>query len=351
MNAIRRPVAIVLCIVFATLAGCLSDDDDRSSSNAICAEQISGKTAEGEPVTICQKLFTEAPFVRLPADQTTAATMQTINGVIELDIGGGGGDYTIVGVRMIDRNLNIYDLVDSNGATLNVDSPIMKANFFPSNRVHYLLYEAQIAASTRGYRLMGLRAIVMIEGRAIDERLLGAWEGVMSLYTGDGGANHSWSRDQNASVRIEMVGLTPYENFSQVFHLVSPILPDGTRFKALGGVVNATDNVKLSTGECARPLMSYGNSNPLFIAEDSRFTFWRYPAMHTAFSADFHIVNDYPKKLYPTYLGMAEIHNFRLQYYISPQTAPMDMKFILHGVPFGEMTFTIKQVKGGGESC
>jgi hypothetical protein len=48
---------------------------------------------------------------------------------------------------------------------------------------------------------------------------------------------------------------------------------------------------------------------------------------------------------------MAEIHNFRLQYYISPQTAPMDMKFILHGVPFGEMTFTIKQVKGGGESC
>jgi hypothetical protein len=73
--------------------------------------------------------------------------------------------------------------------------------------------------------------------------------------------------------------------------------------------------------------------------------------MHTAFSADFHIVNDYPKKLYPTYLGMAEIHNFRLQYYISPNTAPMDMKFILHGVPFGEMTFTIKQVKGGGESC
>jgi hypothetical protein len=29
----------------------------------------------------------------------------------------------------------------------------------------------------------------------------------------------------------------------------------------------------------------------------------------------------------------------------------MDLRFIVHGTPFGQMASTIKPVRGGGESC
>lgn len=348
MDILQRCAAIVSFTLFAALSACLSEDS--SNTSMICPEQSAGTTAEGEQVTVCSKTFTEAPLARLPDDDRSSA-VQTINGVVELDIGGASPNFTISGVRLIDRNLNSYDLVDSDGGPFDASSPLMKANYFPSNRVHYLLYEAKGTVSGGTFRLASLRPIVMLTGRAIDERFVGAWEGVMSLYTGDSLGNDSWSSTQNAKVRLEMTGLTPHDNFFEVTPVVTKPLVDGTRFKAVGGVANGAQPVRLSTGECIPSLTSLGNSNPLHIAQDFVFTFWRFPAMHTAFSADFHVVNDYPKHLYASTIGMAPQHNFRLQNYISPLTKADDLRFEVHGTPFGQMLFTIKPVKGGGGSC
>src|SRR5262245_2213527 len=127
-----------------------------------------------------------------------------------------------------------------------------------------------------------------------------------------------------------------------------PDLPDGARFKAVGAVLNGENGVRLSTGDCAVALKSLQERNPLFEATDYLFTLWRFPAMHTAGSQDFHVVNDYPRGLYPSAIGMAAEHNFRLKDYISSATAPMELVFHIHGNPVGQMTMTLKPVKGGG---
>ena len=234
---------------------------------------------------------------------------------------------------------------------MTADSPLMKSNFLPSNRVHFLVYEAKGTLAANNFQVESLRPVVMVTGRALDERFLGAWEGTMSLYLGKDGGNDVWSADQNAKVRLEYHSLTPYDNISEVVAKVTPLLPNGTRFKALGGVANAVQSVRLSTGECIPSLISLGDKNPLSIAADYRLTLWRFPVMHTAFSRDYHIVNDYPRDLYPATLGMASTHNFRLENYISPATVPTELTFRVHGNPVRQMAIQVKPVKGGGEPC
>jgi hypothetical protein len=328
----------------------LGCSNDPAPGEFICPQEAPGKTSDGDAVTVCQRLYPEAPFVHLPPDDRSSA-VQTINGVIELDIGGAAPDFTLTDARLFDRDLNVYDMVAADGSPLDEKSALAKSAHFPSNRVFYLLYEVKGTRDGATFKTQSIRPIVMLQGRAIDERFLGAWEGVMSKYTGDALGNDSWDEGQPAKVRLEMTGLTPHENFAELTHIATPPLPDGVRFKAVGGVVNAAQSTRLSTGECIPSFISLGMANPLTIAEDFVFTFYRFPAMHTASSADFHIVNDYPKKLYPTVVGMAPEHNFRLQYFITSKFMPMDLRFVVHGTPFNQLVFTIRQVRGGGESC
>jgi len=321
-----------------------------TAQGPVCPEQGTGRTSDGQPVTVCTKIFAEPPFVRLPADQT-AAPLKAMHGVVDLDIQAKGSTWAIVTARFIDRNLKTYTLANRDGSPMTEASPLMKNNFLPSNRVHFLVYEAKGLLNGNTFQIESLRPVVMVTGRALDERFLGAWEGTMSLYLGKDGGNDVWSADQNAKVRLEYGSLTPYDNISEVAAKLTPLLPDGTRFKALGGVANAVQSVRLSTGECIPSLLSLGDKNPLFIAGDYRLTLWRFPVMHTAYSRDYHIVNDYPRDLYPATLGMASTHNFRLENYISPATAPMELTFRVHGNPLRQMAIQAKPVKGGGEPC
>jgi hypothetical protein len=258
------------------------------------------------------------------------------------------GNLKIIEARLIDRTKNVYVLVGSNGVPIDETNPLMQANKLPSNRAHYLMYEARGAVlAGNKLRLDALRPIVMVTGRAIDERFLGAWEGGFSIYEGD----RVWSATQTARVRLEFATLAPQENMSVITPGNTPILPDGTRFKATGTVVNAQRSVRLSTGECAASLTSLGAHNPLLEASNADFTLWRFPAMHTPSSKDFHVVNDYPADLYPSAIGMAIEHNFHLADYISAKTAPMTLEFHIHGNPIEQFWMQLTPVQGGGGSC
>ena len=339
-----KPLAPLLLVV-ALLAGACSGGGD-SSNFAICAQQRTTINSDGLSVTVCEKTFAEAPMVRLPPDERGAA-VQTIFGVIDLDVrlGENPGEFVIEGARLLDRKLVAYDLAGADGVPVTEKHPLMQAMKLPSSRVHYLVYEARGTIAGNTLRLESLKPVVMVAGRAIDERFLGAWEGTFSLYDGD----RVWSED-TAKVRVEFAALVPHTDMD----VVTPgtgTLPDGTRFKAVGGVANGDRRVRLSTGECAPALTSLQQRNPLLEASDYLFTLWRFPAMHTASSKDFHVVNDYPRALYPSAIGMAAEHNFRLVDYIAETTAPKELVFHIHGNPVQQMTMTLTPVKGGGGGC
>ncbi len=320
------------------------------TNDSVCLEQTSGKTSDGDAVTICTKIFRDAPLVRLPADDTSSSTM-TINGAIDLDIAQGADNshWKITAARLVDRNLKIYALMNANGTPVDETSAPMASNHLPSNRVHFLAYEAKGTASGDRFTLTGLRPIVMLTGQAIDARFTGSWEGTMSLYTGD----RTWSIGTDAKVRVEMPSIVPHEPISEVAAIITPPLADGTRFKAIGGVSNADVKVKLSTGECVPSLRSLGQANPLFEAKDTLLTLWRFPVMHTPASRDYHVVLDYPRGLYenPTTLAMAPDHNFHMFDYISPATKAMDLRFTIHGNPVQQIVIHLKPVTGGGDPC
>ena len=347
MTTTRATLAL-LASCAAALVSC--SHGDAGSNDAVCLEQTSGKTSDGDAVTICTKIFRDAPFVRLPADDTSGSTA-TINGAIDLDIAPGADNahWKITAARLIDRNLKSYTLMNANGTRVDETSALMTSNHLPSNRVHFLAYEAKGTASGDNFTLTGLRPIVMMTGQAIDARFTGSWEGTMSLYTGD----RTWSPDTDAKVRVEMPSIVPHEPIPEVAQTLTPPLADGTRFKAIGGVSNADTRVKLSTGECIPSLRSLGPSNPLFEASDTLLTLWRFPVMHTPASRDYHVVLDYPRGLYenPTTMAMAPDHNFHMFDYISPATKAMDLRFTIHGNPVQQIVIHLKPVTGGGDPC
>ena len=341
-----------LLLAAAILVGACSGGGD-SSGFAICAQQRTTINADGLTVLVCDKTFSEAPLVRLPADER-GASVQTIHGVIELDVRidfasmtATTPTYIIDSARLLDRSLTAYELAGADGAPMNQDHPIMKAMKLPSNRVHYLIYEARGTVAGNALRLESLKPVVMLTGRAIDERFLGAWEGTFSLYDGD----RVWS-EETTKARLEFGALVPHTNMDVLFvGDGAEKLADGTRFKAVGGVANGDRRVRLSTGECAPALTSLQQRDPLLEASDYLFTLWRFPAMHTASSKDFHVVDDYPRNLYPAAIGMAAEHNFRLVDSIAEGTKPMELVFHIHGNPVQQFTMTLKPVKGGGGDC
>jgi hypothetical protein len=351
---------VALCFHGAPLEGAPSRIDPKFQ---VCAEQVQGTTSDepDAPVTICRKLFGEAPFVRLPEDRRESGEGEaTIYGVVELDISQRPGEesYFIENARLFDRERNTYDLIDSNGKPIDESAKVMIENHLPSNRVHYLIYEATgkliPSGKNKSLQLTGLRPAILVDGHAIDERFLGSWEGTISKRESE----DSWFTNPQypenfAPVRITFSSpLIPHDNIGVLQH--DPRLPDATRFKAMGKIENATSSVMLSTGTCAPALTSYGDHNPLpkrVALSDYSLKMWRFPAMHTLWSKDFHVVFNYPKGLYPSATAMASDHNFRLKDYIATSTRPRDLVFLLHGNPIGQLVVTLKQVQSGGGPC
>jgi hypothetical protein len=322
---------------------------------AICPRQMSGHTSDQppDPVVVCQQLFPAPPYVHLPADRHLPDGSATINGVVELDI---NSDKHIAAARLYDRNLMEYALVNTSGKPIDETSPLMKKTHLPSNRVHFLIYEATGKVAGNSLQLTGRTPSVLVAGSAIDSRFLGAWEGLVSKRKSE----TQWYTDERQPqnfAKIRVMFAPPLLKMDNIGELgPKPFLPDGTRSKAIGTFENATQKVRLSTGECAPALNSYGAANPFparVAVTDYFFHMWRFPAMHSLWSKDFHVVTDYPKNLYPNpgLNSMASNHNFRLKDYIAVSTAPMQLRFGLHGNPVDQIVFLLKPVTGGGGTC
>jgi hypothetical protein len=271
---------------------------------------------------------------------------------VELDI---NNDAHIQNARFYDRELKLYGLVGSSGKPVDESSELMKKNHLPSNRVHFLIYEAtgKLVSST-ALQLTGLRPAILVEGQALDERFVGPWEGELSKRR----TATQWYTDPAqpanfAKIRVNFA--PPLIGTDAIGELKpTPKLPDGRRFKVIGKFENAVQPVRLSTGECAAALTSYGASNPLperVETSDYLIKIWRFPAMHTLWSKDFHVVFDYPRGLYASATAMAPDHNFRLKDYIATSTQPKELVFRIHGNPVDQIVFTLKPVHGGGGSC
>jgi len=330
-----------------------------------CVEQAEGHTSDQPPdrVVICQKLFPSAPYVRLPLDQRAPDGRATMYGVVELDISQKPKSdvFTIQHARFYDRDLTLYSLVDAAGKPIDETSALMKKNHLPSNRVHFLIYEAngKVMApappdTNKRLQLTGLQPVVLVDGHAIDGRFLGPWEGSVSKRRSENEWFTNPAQPENfAKIRINFAPpLLHHENIGVLGP--NPKLPDGTRFKAVGKIENGTQSVRLSTGQCAPALTSYGAHNPLperVKTSDYEIKMWRFPAMHTLWSKDFHIVFDYPNNLYPSATAMAGEHNFRLKDYIAKSTHAQELVFKLHGNPINQIVFMLKPVQGGGGHC
>lgn len=321
--------------------------------STICPKQADGHTSDTppDPVLVCKQLFPAAPYVRLPQDQHKPDGQSMMYGVVELDI---NSDSHIQNARFYDRQLKLYALNDAAGKPIDETSPLMKKNHLPSNRVHFLIYEATGKATPTALQLTALRPVILVDGHAIDERFLGPWEGIVSKRK----SATQWYTDPSqpanfAKIRINFAPpLTQTDNIGEL--RPTPKLADGTRYKATGKFENATQPVKLSTGECAPALTSFGAANPMperVATADYLIRMWRFPAMHSLWSKDFHIVFDYPKNLHPSATAMASEHNFRLKDYIATTTHPEQLVFRLHGNPVDQIVFLLTPVKGGGGSC
>jgi hypothetical protein len=319
-----------------------------------CLEQIDGHTSDQPPasVVVCRKLFPSAPFVHLPEDRRAAEGQVTLYGVVELDI---NNDFHIQNARFYDRQSKVYSLLGATGKPIDETSPLMKQNHLPSNRVHFLVYEAAgKLTAPASLQLTALRPAILVEGEALDARFVGPWEGLVSKRR----TATQWYADLSqpanfAKIRVDFT--PPLVQTNDIGELKpAPPLPDGKRFKVLGRFENATAPARLSTGECAPALTSYGANNPLperVAVTDYLIKIWRFPAMHSLWSKDFHVVFDYPRGLYSSATAMASTHNFRLKDYIATSTKPEPLVFRLHGNPIDQIVFELTPVQGGGGAC
>jgi hypothetical protein len=345
-RAIGAGLLILMAAGHAVAAG--------STQFTSCTKQVDGHTSDQppDPVVVCQQLFPAPPFVRLPPDQRASDGQATLYGVVELDI---NINSHIQNARFYDRSLTLYALVNSAGKPIDETSELMKKNHLPSNRVHFLIYEATGKITPPAtLQLTGLHPAILVEGQALDERFIGPWEGLVSKRR----TATQWYTDLSqpvnfAKIRVNfaapLVGTSPIGELKP-----APPLPDGRRFKVIGKFENAVHPVKLSTGECAPALTSFGANDPLperVETADYLIKIWRFPAMHSLWSKDFHVVFDYPRNLYSSATAMASDHNFRLKDYIATSTHPQELVFRLHGNPVDQIVFALKPVQGGGGSC
>jgi hypothetical protein len=197
----------------------------------------------------------------------------------------------------VDRDGTIYVVVDASGHAADITAlpPEMR---MPSNRHLYTLYKVEgtlgtytnpnNGASSPSIRLLSARPIIIIGGSAIDQQLLGTWEGLVSRRTGDG----TWSLDTDrVPFRVTFTSTAPLSDLP-TWGPGTPLLPDGERFEIDGMIENATNAVTSATGECFSALSSYGDADPIFGATSSELKLYRLTSMHV--EGDAQLVIGYP---------------------------------------------------------
>lgn len=348
LHAWMRALGALLLVISA----CTSSGS-RDLATKTCAETSGGQTSDGEVVDICEKLYTERPYVRPPADTVVPGGLST------LYLAAVDSLYS----RFVDRGGTMYRTVDAGGIPLDV-SALPSSLRAPSKRNLYLIYRVHGTVGTfkddqdprisASIRITDAQPAILIKGKAIDGAFLGAWEGTVSKRADDSTCTitpQCWDQTQQVPLRVSFRTLVPIENIGALAP-TGPKLPDGERFKLVGAIDNVRDAVRLSDGRCIEPLAALGKADPFRPSTAGDLALRRFPAMHAV--PDDALVVDYPKDA--DSLGGADgmavlnvLHAANLL--LKTETAEWNsMSIHNHGTPNGN-EINLHPVTGGGGSC
>jgi len=226
----------------------------------VCQEHAPGTSADGDPVEICERTFSDRPFVRPPEDTTDGAQI-TLYGAILSVLGP---------ARVLDRSGGAHLLVDAGGAPLSFPDGAAQLPAelrMPSNRNLYLIYrftgvagmavDPESQQTVPSLQLTDARPAILLRGEAIDNALLGAWEGTVSARVGP----DTWSEQDRVPLRVTFTTVEPVEDMME-WDDPAVTLPDGERFAMVGTIDNFTTSALASDGTCLPALSSLGQQNP-----------------------------------------------------------------------------------------
>jgi hypothetical protein len=252
---------------------------DAGPDFAACAEQHVAPNADGDSVIQCDKPFASAPYVHLPADDTTGA-------IATMYVAINGQETAVL------RDGRRLAFMDEQGAYISFHDPshdrrgsLPEALHMPSNRSMYLVYRitGTLGQTTQPYATAPVPAVhvlsgspfVMLLGQVIDAAMMGVWEGTTAERSADGSFT-----TQEVALRIRFSSKTPTKNLD-AWDPATP-LADGVVFKLTGDIENFDRAVKASDGKCYAALSSLGDGNPFHGAPTGAVDAYRLVGMHTA---------------------------------------------------------------------
>jgi hypothetical protein len=266
-----------------------------------------------------------------------------------------------------DRDGGGYVIVDASGTPLDIGAVATPADAFPaamrmpSNRNLFMIYRVQgslgapyadpAGGSFPTLQLTDARPAILVEGAAIDQQGLGAWEGWASRRIPDGGGLHQFDPNNPVPIRVTFASTSPRPN-SNVWDLAGPLLPDADIEALVGTLDNMTQNVLGADGGCFPSLSSQADTSPFFGASSGAVRMYRLAGMHAA--GDQVEVFEYPAgtmNLSPS--GMGGMYFFGPQSLLSSPVPPSlqdGQEFFPHSTPNGHV-LQLAPVDGGGGGC
>jgi hypothetical protein len=348
-----------------------SHTKDDSGESAVCPQSHSGTTRdlpEGATVTICDKFYDSAPFVRLPeSDDFADESHVTFYGAVDM--------LYPAKATLQDRTGQKYLVLNANGALNGVyDYSALPASMgMPSFTYVYLIYkfEGKLAPvpddtdypGTKGIILSTATPMIYVPSTLIDDYVLGSWEGKINLRIDPAPAADDIGADlfdttSQATIRITYKSLQPIPSeFGGANALHAwPDLEHGHQYlldvklmDAVGAVDNFNGNVMGSDGTCIKALSLLGNRNPFLDATSGDIQFFRWPGMHGAGSeADVMVFPDGARSLYHT--GMSLPFSMKASTLILPNPQYVVDEFP-HGIHRGFELSGLRKVSGGGGAC
>ncbi len=300
-------VARIFALALGVTAGCSSSEpelemteDALNEEQRACEVATMGTDGTGASVVHCTKPFASAPSVRLPADKITGTKATFYGG---MTVPSTFEDVAVIWARDGTR----YVAVDDEGKAIaftRAGNQLPAALHAPTNRITFTLYQFTGTLGTnvetpygtaRAIKLSNARAAVVIDGCALDSRLLGTWNGTVSekLEKPVGAGPFAKSFDESRRIPIHLT-LTSIKKSNPLAEYVGgKPLEDAATFILEGKIDNFSEAIRVG-GKDYPSLEALGPKNPFLNAESGKIQLYRLGNMH-GLKNDGHWVLTYPK--------------------------------------------------------
>jgi hypothetical protein len=264
-----------------------------------CQDGTVGTDATGASVVHCHKPFATAPLVRLPADAITG-TQATFYGGMSVPA-------TFDDIAVIwTRDGKLFVAVDAKGKPIAYGAngaKLPQALHAPTNRVTFTLYQfagklgPQVDTSygkATAITLTNVRAVVEIDGCALDSRLLGTFTGSVSARlatpTGSGPFVKAFDATTRIPIHVTLDSITKGATLGE--YKGGGRISDGDTYVLAGTLDNFDKDVTIG-GKTYASLTAMGATNPFLGAKDNKIQLFRTGNMHGLVN-DSHWVLTYP---------------------------------------------------------